>query len=368
MNFCDPIKPRPFVPQGLATGIGSMPFECPAEALALVMEETPEAPHWPQLPLKNRQEHFVHQFLHPLVACGMLVCRAQRWSFDMSRENNTECLTRFYSQCLPAEDGSPEGMQSFLPPPEAAAGFHAFLRLPPDRLQKARYVKGQVAGPLTIALELKDEFGRPAYYQGDLRDTIVRTLALNARYQAEALLRFGLTPLMFVDDPAISAYGSRLHLALNRNDILEDLNFICAAIRSAGALPGIHSCEAVDWSLVMESKAQILSLDAYRFGASLIPYADQLKPFLDRGGVVAWGIVPTVDDPFGESADSLFERLQVLWDNLFAKGPDRETVLRQSMVTPACGTGLLTVDQARRIYRLTAEVSRRIREASTDCR
>ncbi len=364
MNFCDPTKTKPFLPQGLATGIGSMPFADPTEALALVLEEMPEAPHWPQLPLKNRQEHFVYQFLQPLVACGMLVCQEQRWSFDMSRENNSECLTRFYAHCLPAEAGSSDGIHSFLPPSDAAAGFHALLSLPPDRLLKARYVKGQVAGPLTIALELKDELGRPAYYQGDLRDTIVRTLALNARNQAEALLRFGRTPLIFIDDPAISAYGSRLHLALNRDDILEDINFVCASIRSAGAIPGIHSCEAVDWSLVMESEVQILSLDTYRFGASLIPYADQLNSFLDRGGVVAWGIVPTVDDPFGESADSLLERLQILWVELFAKGPDRETILRQSMITPACGTGLLTVDQARRIYHLTAEVSSRIREES----
>ena len=112
----------------------------------------------------------------------------------------------------------------------------------------------------------------------------------------------------------------------------------------------------------MESQVQILSLDAYRFGASLIPYAAQLRAFLERGGVVAWGIVPTLDDPFRESGESLLRRLDDLWDQLFPKGPDRASVLRQSMITPACGTGLLTADQAERIYRLTAEVSRRVRQ------
>jgi hypothetical protein len=46
-------------------------------------------------------------------------------------------------------------------------------------------VKGQIAGPLTVALELKDQQGYPAYYQGDLRDIIVRRLALNARSLSE---------------------------------------------------------------------------------------------------------------------------------------------------------------------------------------
>jgi hypothetical protein len=231
-----------------------------------------------------------------------------------------------------------------------------------DDLDRARFLKGQIAGPLTVALELKDEEGRPAYYQGDLRDIIVRTLALNARCQAAILSGLGRTPIIFVDDPAISACGSRLHLALSRETILEDLNFIFTAIRSEAAVTGIHSCEAVDWSLLMESKVQILSLDAYRFGASLIPYAAQLQVFLERGGVVAWGIVPTLDDPFRESGESLVRRLNGLWDQLFPKGPDRALVLRQSMITPACGTGLLTEDQAEHIYRLTAEVSHRVRE------
>jgi hypothetical protein len=87
-----------------------------------------------------------------------------------------------------------------------------------------------------------------------------------------------------------------------------------------------------------------------------------LRDFLARGGTIAWGIVPTLDDPFAESAETLLHRLHQLWQELFADGPDRNQVLRQSMITPACGTGLLSEAQARQIYRLTAEVSRRISE------
>jgi hypothetical protein len=118
----------------------------------------------------------------------------------------------------------------------------------------------------------------------------------------------------------------------------------------------------------MESQVQILSLDAYRYGTSLIPYKEDLSRFLGNGGVVAWGIVPTVDDPFKESAESLIERLFALWDDLFTQGPSRESIIRQSMITPACGTGLLKDNQARRIYRLTAEVSKRLRKNVTSPR
>ena len=351
-----------FSPGGLATGIGSVPYLNADEALDLIFSELPDIPHWPQLPRLGEREHFVHQFLKPLVSCGTLEAVAGHWTFNTSRDDNAACLTDFYTTCLPAEEGDGECLHGFLPPEEAAIGFHAFLsRARTDVFKQAQYVKGQIAGPLSVALSLKDLDGRPAYYQGDLRDIIVRTLALNAHSQAAALAGSGRTPIIFVDDPAISAYGSRLHLALDRTTIIEDLNFIFSAIRSGEALAGVHACEALDWSLLLESDMQILSIDAFRFGASLIPYAEQLVRFIRRGGVVAWGIVPTLEDPFGESVESLFNRLLALWHELFFKRLDHQSVLRNSMITPSCGTGLLTIERARRIYRLTADLSRHLR-------
>ncbi len=351
-----------FLADGLATGIGSLPYLDPEEALALIFSYLPDIPHWPQLPQRGKQEHFVHQFLQPLVDCGMLVSEGDHWVFNTSGENYAECLTDFYRTCLPAEEDNGECLQTFLPTPEAAAGFHAFLaRAQTGGLKGAKYVKGQIAGPLTVALELKDQQGRPSYYHGDLRDTIVRTLALNARSQAAALSGFGSTPIIFIDDPSIRAFGSRLHLALSREMIIEDLTFIISAVQSEKGMVGIHSCEAVDWSLLMESQTQILSLDAFRFGSSLIPYSAQLSQFLERGGVIAWGIVPTLDNPLHESAESLMERLNTLWDDLFSNGPSRELVLSNSMITPACGTGLLAQDWAKHIYSLNAALSQKLR-------
>jgi hypothetical protein len=353
---------KTFLPEFLATGIGSLPFADPQEALELIFAEMPEMPHWPQLPRRGEPEHFIHQFLQPLVDCGMLAAGQGRWILDASAENSAACLTEFYTGCLSAEAGDGACRSAYLPSPASAAGLHAFLaRARTGGLKPAGYVKGQIAGPLSVALELKDRRGRPAYYHGDLRDTVVRTLALNARTQASALSGFGAVPVIFVDDPAVGAYGSRLHLALSREMIIEDLNFIIEAIESENALAGIHCCEAVDWSLVLETRAQILSLDAYRFGASLIPYAAHLRRFVERGGVIAWGIVPTLDDPYEETVESLRQRLKALWQDLFPTPGIREAMRRQSLLTPACGTGLLTADRARRIYRLTAGLSRALR-------
>jgi len=353
----------PFTPWGMATGIGSLPFIDPEEALDLIFSELPECPHWPQLPRRGRQEHFVHQFLHPLVACNLLVRQDDRWVFDMSRDDCADNLTTFYTTCFAAEEGDAQALSSFLPSQEAAAGFHAFLaRAGSDHfLEDALYVKGQIAGPLTIALELKDEEGVPAYYREDLRDVLVRNLALNARAQARALASLGRPVIVFVDDPGVRACGSRMHLALSCEVVQQDLNTIFKAIHSEGCLGGVHSCEAVDWALLTKSAADIISVDAYRFGHSLIPYAGDLREFLERGGTIAWGIAPTLDDPWAESVESLAKRLRGLCGELFQHSADPGEVPCRSMITPACGTGLLSKEDARRIYYLAAGVSRLIR-------
>ncbi len=352
-----------FMPRGMATGIGSLPYTEPKEALKLVMEYLPDIPHWPQLPARGSREHFVHQFLRPLVDSGMLAFQEDRWGFATEKEDCAECMTCFYTSCLSAENGDAECVRAYLPSPDSAAGWHAFM----DAIRKgesknAKYVKGQIVGPLTVALELKDQDGVSAYYKENLRDVLIRNLALNARAQAEEMASSGHDPIVFVDDPAISACGSRLHLALDRQSIVDDLKNIFSAIRSGGGLAGLHACQAIDWSIATDSDVDILSIDVYRFGDSLAPYADRLRSFLEKGGAIAWGVVPTLDDPFKESTDSLWSLLRSLWERLFDRGPDIETVLEQSLITPACGLGLLKIDEARRIYSLAAGISRRIRD------
>ena len=100
-----------------------------------------------------------------------------------------------------------------------------------------------------------------------------------------------------------------------------------------------------------------LNLDAFGYLENLALYPEEVRKFLDRGGVVAWGIVPTSEDAFGETRDSLLARLYGLWNQLAGLGVDRLQLRQQSMITPACGTGLLSEELAQRIYALTAEVS-----------
>jgi len=354
----EPSPLSPFLPCGLATGIGSLPFTEPVEALAMIRKYLPAVPHWPQLPRRGSAENFVFQFLRPLVDTALLTVTKGGAYFDTAHPAWPDRLTELYSLYFAAEEGNRDALEKFALPKSSAPGFFAFLKdMRRTGLHGIKCVKGHMVGPLTAGFQLKDECGRLAYYQDQLRDIIVKTLAMHARWQAAALSSLGLPVLLFVDDPCVGACGSCYHLTLTNEMILEDLNTIFSAVHKENAMAGVHSCDAADWSLLFEADLEIVSLDVYRFGDSLLCHAAQLANFLKRGGIVAWGIVPTLDGAFEESAGSLLERLRTLWLKLIQCGVDRERLRDRSLITPACGMGLLSPELTEKIYRLTGEVS-----------
>ncbi len=344
---------------GLATAIGSLPHQDPEPALGLIEAYLPVIPHWPQLPLLGPQEGFVLQFLYPLLTTGLLERNEDKVRFATGAPDWADRLAAFYMLYLAVEEGDREALEQFAIPQEAASGFYAFLERASDG--RSGFVKGQVVGPLTAAFQLTDAGGRPAYYDEQLRDLVVKNLALQGRWQAGALGGGGRKVLVFVDEPGVSIYGQSTYITVTREMIVEDLEAVVAGIRAAGAKAGIHSCAAVDWSILMDTGTDVLSLDAFGYFDSLLPYRAELGAFLARGGTVAWGIVPTSDRVSAETVESLVARLERYWNELSGRGITRDQLQCQSLITPSCGTGTLTVELTERIYRLTAGVSEAVR-------
>ncbi|MHB8918446.1 MAG: uroporphyrinogen decarboxylase/cobalamine-independent methonine synthase family protein, partial [Desulfocucumaceae bacterium] len=163
--------------------------------------------------------------------------------------------------------------------------------------------------------------------------------------------------------PAVSVYGKSDYITVTREMIIGDLNEISDQIHSAGALVGVHSCDAIDWSILYQSSLDIVNLDAYNFGDSLIPFAWDLKDYIIRGGILALGMVPTSEKAFDETPESLTGRLENIWAQMTARGVPDQRLKQQTMITPSCGAGLLDPVLAARIYRLTRDLSARVRES-----
>ena len=353
----------PFQGNALPVLIGSLPLTDPVQATGLVWEFTPEIPLWVQLP-KLPGENFIDQFAPGLP--GLQHEGGRTW-VDTASAEFEESLLRFYELLLAMSEGQPSLEHSpFALSPESARGFFELIQQVPARAKLPPALKGQIVGPLTFGTSLRDQDGKAIFYDPQLRDASAKLLALRARWQVRRLAALGPQALLFIDDPALNGFGSSMYISITREEVLHALGEIIDAVHAEGGLAGVHICANAEWTLILDSAADILSFDAYTYFDQLLIYRKALLGFLERGGVMAWGLVPTlnVEDLERETTETLFEQWMSKSTRVTELGVDRQKLIVQSLITPACGMGALNVELAMKALRLTRELSNRIRNDS----
>jgi methionine synthase II (cobalamin-independent) len=227
-----------------------------------------------------------------------------------------------------------------------------------DQRKEIKYIKGQIAGPITFGLALTDLEGKSIFYDPTLRDILIKHLSMKARWMEKRFndLFPGIPTIIFFDEPSLSSFGSAFS-GLNREDVVHSLNECFEAVKG---FRGVHCCGNTDWSVLLSTNLNILSFDAYGYLETLSLYPKDLKAFLERGGILAWGIVPTSEAVMKEEANSLVKRFKEGVETLSKKGID-QTLLQRAIITPSCGTASLSIPLAERVCQLTAEVSRRLK-------
>ena len=286
-----------------------------------------------------------------------LIETEERTYFDTTLPDYVEQLTDYYERYLAASEGGDRAaLESFGLSERYAAGFAAMEARLPEHVAngKAWMLKGQVTGPFTQGTNLLDQDRRCAYYDEQLRDVVVKGVALKAAWQMERLSVYGLPLMVFLDEPSLVGFGSQTYLTVSREDVVGDINEVVAAIHDRGGLAGIHCEENTDWGLLMETELDILDFDAYDHMQAMTLYPAELRAFLGRGGWLGWGIVPTLERQAAatETVDSLLPRLEAGVGQLVDKGFDRDLLLRRALITPSCGAGgVLTEPLAERVLR-----------------
>jgi hypothetical protein len=325
---------------------------------------TPEIPSWIQFPKRIFYENMMMQFTEGMPA---LVQDGDRIYFSTSVTDFVEQLTDFYERYLAAtEDRNFDALDSFRLSPQYAAGFTEFIAQLPERVASdaTLMLKGQVTGPFTLGTNLLDQDGRCSYYDEQLRDVIVKTIKMKAMWQIARLSKFGLPVMIFLDEPSLLGFGKHTFLTISREDVIRDINEVAAAIHTQGGRAGVHCEENTDWSLLMETDLDILDFDAYDHMQAITLYPAELHAFLERGGCLGWGIVPTLnrEAAAAETVPSLLPRFEEGVERLVCKGFIRELLLRRALITPSCGAGgVLTEPLAERVLGLLRELSTMLR-------
>jgi methionine synthase II (cobalamin-independent) len=167
--------------------------------------------------------------------------------------------------------------------------------------------------------------------------------------------------ILFLDEPGLSGYGSAF-FSVDGPTITWRLNEAVEEFQAQGARVGVHCCGNTDWSLLLSTKADIINFDAWGFLERFSLYPEAVRDFLSRGGVLAWGIVPTSELTGRETVEVLMEKLEAGFRDLMDKGIPEKILHERCLLTPSCGMGLMSVEDAEKAMGLLVELSKRMRE------
>jgi hypothetical protein len=306
-----------------------------------------DVPFWPQLPLLNYYEDMYVQASEGFPGILLnLGDRTLRFSTEKFTQELEEVLAHF------------EEPEYFDISPTYSVVYHRFLQ---SDLSGRPAIRGQLEGPISFGLNIHDENNRPILFDDTVRPFMLDFMARRVNVQLSRLKELNPNAFMFVDEPGLQFIFSGMS-GYNNLSAKEDMEYFFAQIERPR---GIHLCGNPDWDFLLRLDLDVLSLDMYSNGERFVSYTGSIRKFLDRGGILIWGMVPTNFEPFElESMDSLESRLVELWRSLDRKGIDLDFLLSRSMLSPATcclvnPDGTATVEKA---FETTQALSRRLRE------
>jgi hypothetical protein len=239
--------------------------------------------------------------------------------------------------------------------PENAAGFSAFEEAWSSGLfGSAVAVKGQIEGPITLSAYLFHQ-GRPFLSDPALFAAIAFHVSQIICWQIDRLKSTGLPVLLFVDEPALCLEAPVAN-AVSEEQRLNALAITLEDARVRGAYAGLHCCADRPFERMCRAKPDIISFDAHE-GLDLF-FADwHALDFVNKGGTVAYGIVPTRPGLNAVDSASIFVR----WLKAASLVGDPQKFAQRAMITATCGLGLLDTSSVGESFSVAHSVSKLIR-------
>jgi hypothetical protein len=328
----------------LTTAMAVMPHKDVDRALEAALSL--DIPFWPQLPLYNYYEDMYVQAAEHFPGILLdLEKRTLRFSTDKFVEEFEETLSKF------------DQPEYFDISKTYSVVYHRFLELD---LRDRPAIRGQLEGPVSFGFNVLDENERPILFNDTVRPFMYEFMAKRINVQLAALKEKNANAFMYVDEPGLQFLFSAM-AGYGDQAAKTDMELFFSMIDRPR---GVHLCGNPDWDFLLNLDLDILSMDIYTNKEVFSSYASSIKRFLDRGGILSWGLVPTNFEPFGkENLGSLEKLLTEVWAVLGKKGIDLEFLVSRSLLSPATCC-LVNPDREKTVE----EAFKRVKQLSEDLR
>lgn len=338
-------KLMPFDGNLITTGMGILPHKDMERALKLAMSV--DIPFWPQLP---RMSFFEDMYVQASENFPGIILEPENLNIWL----NTE---KFYNELENALARFSDD-DFFRMSPEFSATYHSFLS---KDLSAFVSIRGQLEGPVSFGLKVLNEDKKPIIFSEEVRSILFDFMARRANVQLKELKEKNKNAFMFIDEPGLQYIFSSVSGYTNDMARADFEGFFNQIEHPRG----IHLCGNPDWDFLLNLDIDILSFNAYNCGDIFIKYRSSIKRFLDRGGIIGWGLIPANYDEFKkESLEGLVHHIEKLWLDLVKVGFDMEEIIKKSILMPAT-CALLNPDEFKTVedaYGWLKEVSLKLRE------
>jgi hypothetical protein len=299
------------------TAMGIMPHRDVEEALELALSL--DIPFWPQLPKVSLYE-------------DMYVQASQNFpgiAIDFDKERLVFNTTRF-EQELDEYFVKMDSPEAFALTAEYSRVFRKFLS---KELQGYKAIRGQVTGPVSFGLKVLDEDLKPIIYNEEARTILFDFIQRKVNIQYQELRKRNPNAFVWVDEPGLSYVFSGFS-GYNEQHAREDYHKFVEGLEG---LKGLHLCAEVNLPYLLELGVEILSFDAYQIGFMPREYAGSVAEFINNGGVISWGIIPTESTALAmQTPETLAGILSNYWEVISANaGLSLNQIAKQALVAPA---------------------------------
>ena len=300
----------------LTTAMAVMPHRDVDRAMEKALSM--DIPFWPQLPLYSYHEDMYVQASEHFPGILLdLEKRTLRFSREKFMDEVEEAMAHF------------DDPDYFAISDTYSAVYSRFLQLD---LSDRPAIRGQLEGPISFGLNVVDLDDRPILFDDTVRPFMLEFMARRVNVQLEQLKERNPNAFMYVDEPGLQFLFSAMAGYSDQAGRQDMETFFGMIDRPRG----VHLCGNPDWDFLLGQDLDILSLDVYTNGEVFASYVSSIRRFLDRGGVLVWGVVPTNFEPFEkENLESLEKLLEGVWTRLAEKGLDRDFLLSRSLLSPA---------------------------------
>lgn len=322
------------------TAMGIMPHTDVEKAIQLALSL--DIPFWPQLPKVNYFEDMYAQVSEHFPGIT-LDSKKRVVSFSIEQFYND--LENYLAQW---EDES-----YFRLSPEYSVVFHRFLE---QDLSRYDYIRGQSIGPVSYGLKILDADNKPMIYYEEVRQIIFDFVAKKLQAQLNEMREINAGAFVWVDEPGLEMIFMAI-TGYTSERAKEDYH---GFLDHFPGPKGVHLCGNPDWSFLLQMELDILSLDVFARGHIFSRYTDDIRAFLDRGGIISWGITPTLTEELEkENIQSMIDILDSFWKDLDRAGIPYEQLLAQAWLAPArcCLVNLDGEESVAKSFKLLREVA-----------